>query len=225
MIFFDLETAPYRSDINKLDDRVIDLYDKKVRQRHFPEETLEVAYKSAGLYPEFGRIVCATFGQAHADKDGPVFYMKSFCGRDEKAMLEAISGAFPSDTVLCGHNIKSFDIPYLCKRMLILGVPLPPYLQLHGKKPWEIKHEDTMEMWKFGGRDYVSLDVLSMALGIPSPKSEMDGSQVGEAFHERGEIGKIATYCSRDVLTTANCYFKMTGKPMFERDVHNIVVL
>ena len=85
-------------------------------------------------------------------------------------------------------------------------------------------HEDTMEMWKFGGRDYTSLDVLSMALGIPSPKSEMDGSQVGEAFH-KGEIEKIATYCSRDVFTTANCYFKMTGKPVFDRDFHNIVVL
>jgi DNA polymerase elongation subunit (family B) len=224
MIFFDLETAPFRSDINKLDDRVIALYDKKVRARHFLEETLEKAYESAGLYPEFGRIVCATFGFAHADDKGPYFRMRSFCGRDEKAILQAIADTFPPDTVLCGHNSKSFDIPYLCKRMLALGVPLPSYLKLHGKKPWEVKHEDTMEIWKFGGRDYTSLDVLSMCLGIPSPKSDMDGSQVGKAFYE-GRIGEIATYCSRDVLTTANCYFKMMGKSLIERDTHEITVL
>lgn len=223
MLFFDLETAPAKSSIEKLDDRSIDLFDRKIRNKFYPDLDRSEAWKSAGLYPEFGRIVCATFGFVHQDKDGVYFWMKSFCGKNEKEMLEEIAKTLKPGTTLCGHNSKEFDIPFLCKRMIIRGVQLPQPLMLHGKKPWEVPHKDTMEMWKFGGRSYTSLDVLSLALGIQSPKQDMDGSMVGEYFYNGGRIGEIATYCSRDVLTTANCYFKMTGSPIIHRDTHEIV--
>lgn len=216
-VFIDIETAPMRSSFDKLDDRHRDLWEKKVHSRNWPEEFPENTWKNAGLYPEFGRVVCVTLGAVANGR----FVMKSFVGRDEEKILKNV--ALTKSNVFCGHNIKSFDIPFLCKRFIINKLPLPSSLQLWGKKPWEINHIDTMEMWKFCGKDYTSLDVLSMSLGIPSPKDAMDGSQVGEAFYGE-KFQEIATYCGKDVHVTAKCYFTMKGEPCPETATNEILV-
>jgi len=217
IVFMDIETAPMRSSFDKLDDRHQHLWTEKVHKKNWPEEKPEATWRNAGLHPEFGRIVCVTLGAVSGEK----FIMKSFSGRNEEGILKSV--ALTKSSVFCGHNIKSFDIPFLCKRFIINKLPLPSSLQLWDKKPWEIHHIDTMDMWKFGGKDYVSLDVLSMSLGIPSPKDNMDGSQVGQAFYD-GKFTEIATYCGKDVFVTAKCYLTMKGLDIPIAESNEIII-
>lgn len=205
MTYIDIETAPYRSGFEKLPDEAQALWTEKYANR-YPELGPAESYKErAALHPEFGRIVCVTLAQEHKGK----LFMKSIAGNMELPLLNAVAIALSRADRLCGHNIKRFDVPYLCKRMASNRIMLPPPLRVLGKKPWEVPHDDTMEMWKFGGTDASSLAAMCHCLGVPSPKSGMDGSMVGDAFFA-GKHEEIAEYCHLDVYATADCHSVIT---------------
>ena len=150
--------------------------------------------------------------------------IKSFYGHDEKEVLQSFAGILqknfydPNLHSLCGHNIREFDIPYLCRRLAVHGLELPPLLNLGGKKPWEVKYvADTLELWKFGDhKNFTSLDLLAFTLGIASPKESLDGSKVGACYWEENDLEKIKQYCERDVVTVAQVYLRLHNLPLLE---------
>jgi DNA polymerase elongation subunit (family B) len=130
----------------------------------------------------------------------------------------------PKELVLCAHNGKEFDFPYLCRRMLINGLSIPKQLQIAGKKPWEINHLDTMELWKFGDfKNYISLNLLATVLGIPNPKDDIQGSDVHWVYWQEKDLKRIQTYCQKDVLTTAQILMKFKGMPSLSEELISYV--
>ena len=157
-------------------------------------------------------------GFFYEEKEELKFRVKSLYDDDEKALLEQfkeVLSRFPEDVRLCAHNGREFDFPYLSRRMLINGMKLPAALDLSGKKPWEINHIDTMDMWKFGDwKHYTSLELLATLFNIESSKTSMDGSQVNTVYHQEKDLEKIAEYCKDDVIVTAKLYSKLKSLPV-----------
>ncbi len=182
-----------------------------------PLETIETVYARAGIYAEFGKIICISCGIISGSGSDKKMMLKSFAGQDEKVLLQDFTDmlqrwAIDGNKYLCAHNGKEFDYPYLCRRLVINNLPIPALLQISGKKPWEIPHFDTMELWKFGDhKNYTSLNLLSATLGIPSPKDDIDGSMVAKIYWEEQDIARIVTYCQKDVVTCAQVYLRLTG--------------
>lgn len=233
VLFLDIETVSGEPSHAQLSPEERDLWAEKARfwlQSYEGQDDPEaLCYNDkAAILAEFGRVVCISVGLLVPgeipDEDG--FRLKSFCGEDEKALLQGfaamLDGHFsdPNRYFFCGHNIKEFDIPYLCRRMWMKGLTLPAMLDLSGRKPWETKHLlDTMELWKFGDvKHYSSLKLLTHCLGVPSPKDEMDGSQVGHAFYRNKDLASIARYCEKDVLATAQVLRRMMQLPLIAAD-------
>ncbi len=222
ILFLDIETVPQNENYSDMSERFRDLWDKKSRPFRSAEETGEEVYQRAGIYAEFGKIVCVSVGMAGGERDHPVFRLKSFFGHDEAALLkqfaqllEKLSGQ--KDLYLCGHNAKEFDFPYLSRRMIVNRISLPTPLQLAGKKPWEIKHLDTMELWKFGDyKSYTSLDLLTALFDIPTPKNDIDGSQVAEVYYKEKDLNRIVRYCEQDVLALAQVFLRYRNAPLFD---------
>jgi DNA polymerase elongation subunit (family B) len=191
------------------------------------EEVSEAYNEKAGIYAEFGKIVCISVGIVVRDKNNHLSVrLKSFASDDEKKVLtdfaELLNQYYqdPARQYICGHNIKEFDIPYICRRMVIHQVTHPAMLQLHGKKPWETKHLlDTLELWKFGDfKNYTSLKLLAGVLGFPSPKDDIDGSEVGRVYWEEEDLERIAVYCEKDVLATVQLLLKFMYMPLLTDD-------
>lgn len=181
------------------------------------EETAEAYRERAGIFAEYGKIVCISVGLLAGAAGAEELRVKSFADIDEAVLLEEFAGMLaksPRIRYLCGHNIREFDLPYIGRRMLVRGMTLPPILDLRGKKPWEAKHLlDTMEMWTFGDRKhYTSLKLLAALFGVPSPKDDIDGSQVGRVFWEDNDLERIAVYCEKDVVATTNVFLALTGR-------------
>ena len=179
------------------------------------------------IYAEFGKIICISVGIFRKDKDGVWnLRLKSFYGHDEKVLLEEFSVMLKMHFhdikrhYICGHNIKEFDIPYICRRMMIHGMPLPNLLDLSGKKPWETTFLlDTMEMWSFGDRKaFTGLKTLCAVFGIPSPKDDIDGSEVGRVYWEEDNVERIELYCKKDVLATAQVFLRLRLEPILRED-------
>ncbi len=219
ILFLDIETAPAYPNYDDLPDNFKKLWDKKaMRITKEDSDTPDVLYERAGIYSEFGKIICISVGII---KDGEI-RIKSFFGDDEKKILVDFSNMLstkfnPRSHLLCAHNGKEFDFPYIARRMLIHGVGLPEMLDIAGKKPWEISHLDTMELWKFGDyKNYTSLELLSAIFNIPTPKDDIDGSQVGEVYWKEKDLPRIVKYCQKDVLTIAQLLLKYKGKPLIE---------
>jgi len=227
VLFLDVETVSARPGFDGLDDRGQSLWRQKIaymarRDDHeWADEEYARAYTDrAAIYAEFGKVVVISAGFLTHDAAGETeMRIKSFHGHDEGAVLRDFAALLvknfnnPNRHVLCGHNIREFDIPYLCRRMTVHAIPLPNVLQIAGKKPWEVRHlADTFEMWKFGDmKNFTSLDLLAYTLGIPSPKEDMDGSQVGRAYWEQDQLSEIRRYCERDVFTVAQVYLRLLG--------------
>lgn len=199
MRYIDIETASGQKRLSDLDIRGRTLWGDLCKRKYAKElidSDKNALYKEkAALHSEFGRIVCITVGveTSKGYKD------HSFYGENEMKLLAdfaMVCGSRP--IIFFGHNIKGFDIPYICQRMIILGIKIPSCLNVMGKKPWDIKHEDSMEMWKFGGWGTISLDRLTWSLGIESPKDDISGKDVSKCFWN-GEIERIKTYCEKDV--------------------------
>ena len=185
-------------------------------------------YEKAGIYAEFGKVVCISLGFI-LQKDGETqIRLKSIANEDEQALLQEFIDLLNSyytapDFLFCAHNGKEFDIPFLCRRILINGKKIPNILNVSGKKPWEIKHLDTMELWKFGDfKNYTSLDLLSYVFNIPTPKDDMDGSQVAKVFYEDKDLDRIIHYCEKDVVATIQLFRKYQGESIINEEFIHI---
>ena len=241
ILFLDIETVSGKAKFSELDERMQGLWHKKAKSRSVglipadveagsEAETAAVhaSYERAGIYAEFGKIICISVGYLARDRETGRFTMrlKSYANDDERIVLaefaELLDKHFNNPAVhfLCGHNIREFDIPYLCRRLLINRMPLPNMLNLHGKKPWETNYFlDTMSLWKFG--DYKSptaLNLLTAVFGIPSPKDDIDGSQVGPTYWVENDLPRISRYCQKDVLAVAQVLLAMEGMPLVEEE-------
>ncbi len=231
ILFLDIETVPALPEYNQLSERMRNLWDKKSeRLTPFNNRNEEIvspenSYIRAGIYAEFGKIICISVG---AFSKG-VFRLKSFSGHDEKALLidfaELLKKRYNKpEHLLCAHNGKEFDFPFIARRMLVLGIPIPYILDLAGKKPWEVNHLDTMELWKFGDyKNYTSLDLLAAIFEIPTPKDDIDGSQVAEVYYKLNDLERIQHYCIKDVLTVAQIFRRYRGEPLI--DENQIVIV
>lgn len=238
-LFIDIETVSEYPDYLSMPEDKKRFWDIKAEQikKYAPEEESKLSAEAlylnkAGIFAEFSKVVCISMGFLHFERDEPVrVRIKSLAGEDEKTILHDFSSLLtnhynnPENSSICGHNIKEFDIPFLCRRMVIQGVPFPPILDISGKKPWQTNHLlDTLEMWRFGDyKNYTSLGLLSTTLGIPSPKDDIDGSMVGSVFWDDQDIDRIVTYCQKDVITTVNVIMKFAGKAIFDVDQVEII--
>lgn len=222
ILFIDIETVPAVADYNLLDEPFRQLWDKKAERLMNEEDTPEGIYERAGIYAEFGKIVCISVGFIREQDKEMNFYVKSFYGDDEKKLLiefaELLNSSYNSpDNMLCGHNGKEFDFPYIARRMLINGIHLPLILDIAGRKPWEINHLDTMELWKFGDyKNYTSLELLTAVFNIPTPKDDIKGSDVARVYYEEKDLARIVTYCQKDVLTVAQLLLRYQGKELIK---------
>lgn len=216
ILFLDIETVSASGNYQEVDERIKTLWSRKVSFLKNLEDATdeELYFQKAGIYAEFGKIVTISLGYFHLEGDALTLRVKALYDQDEKVILEkfkAILHKMNSDNLkLCAHNGREFDFPYLSRRMLINGISLPSVLDLSGKKPWEVNHMDTMDMWKFGDwKHYTSLDLLAAIFNIDSSKTEMKGSDVNGVYYETGDLEKIAEYCIRDVIVTAQLFLKL----------------
>lgn len=222
VLFLDIETVPQYSDYRQMPESWKKLWDLKAQYlvRNKEDETTESIYPRAGIYAEFGRIICISCGYITGSGTDKRITLKSFAGDDEKKILFEFAEMIKkwsadSPRYLCAHNGKEFDFPYLCRRMIINGVSIPALLNMSGKKPWEVNHLDTMELWKFGDfKSYTSLNLLAHSLGIPTPKDDIDGSMVWEVYWKEKNLGRIITYCQKDVVTVAQIFLRMNGEQL-----------
>lgn len=225
ILFMDIETVPQAPSMNILDPKIQTLWDKKSKQFRTDELSASDVYERAGIYSEFGKIICISVGYIK-EKKPFVFRLKSFFGNDEKmilsefsAMLTKFSGS-KKEAQLCAHNGKEFDFPYIARRMIINKIVIPEILDNAGKKPWEVKLLDTMDLWKFGDyKNYTSLELLTSVLGIPSPKDDIDGSMVAKVYYEENDTGRIVRYCEKDVVAIAQVLLRFKNLPPIEENM------
>ncbi|MGI9527559.1 MAG: 3'-5' exonuclease [Weeksellaceae bacterium] len=223
ILFLDIETVPQVEKWEDVDPELQDLFYKKTTYRREKEaiEVKELYESNAGIWAEFGKIVCISVG--FIIKDDKI-RIKSYFGHNELKLLEDFSALLNEyyaspQSILCAHNGKEFDFPYLARRMMIHQIQLPPSLQLYGKKPWEIPHLDTMELWRFGDyKHYTSLNLLAHIFGIPTPKDDIDGSMVSSVYYKEKDLERIKTYCEKDVFTLAQIFRKYRYQPLLQLD-------
>jgi DNA polymerase elongation subunit (family B) len=218
ILFLDIETVSCARSYEKLDDALKPLWNKKaaIVRKTEQEQASDLFFERAAIYAEFGKVIVIGLGVITFDEhDAPSLRVKALKCHDEKALLQEfkliLETSFQQDGLkLCAHNGKEFDFPYLCRRMLVDGIPLPRVLDIAGKKPWEIAHLDTMELWKFGDRkSFTSLNLLATLFGISSSKALMEGSEVNHYYYTENNLDKIAAYCLQDVIVTAQIFLKM----------------
>ena len=220
VLFLDIETVPQHANYKDVPERLKTLWDKKAGFLAKTEESPEELYGRAGIYAEFGKIVCISVGFIHSGE----IRLKSFYSHNEKELLqdfsELLTGFFGrNDQLLCAHNGKEFDFPYIARRLLINGLPLPHLLDIAGKKPWEIQHLDTMELWKFGDfKNYTSLNLLTAVFDIPTPKDDIDGSKVYSVYYEENDLQRIMEYCQKDVVSLIQLMRKYKGQDLIADD-------
>ena len=224
IIFIDIETVACTNNFQLLDERLKVQWSRKAnflkRDNDLSDE--ELFHERAGIYAEFGKVICIVVGKFYDTETGELgLKTKAYFDHDEKKLLAEFKLMLDKlDTQpvrLCAHNGKEFDFPYLCRRMLIHGMALPQALNLSGRKPWESPHLDTMEMWKFGDyKHFTSLDLLAALFHIPSSKSDMDGSQVNAVYYQNNDLEKIKTYCVSDVVVLTQLFLKLKGQALIE---------
>ena len=222
IIFMDIETVPAVYRFDELDEATRELWEEKMRFRIDEDTDAASLYNDrGGILAEFARVICVTLGLVYREGSDWVYRSKTLYNDDEKALLETLHGILEKSgerAFLCAHNGKEFDFPFLCRRMLIHGIALPEVLDIQGKKPWEVRHLDTMEMWKFGDRkNFTSLRLLAHVFQIPSPKDDISGADVARVFYEENNLERIAQYCEKDTLTVARLYMKLQGLPPLKK--------
>ncbi|MFC4816408.1 3'-5' exonuclease [Flavobacterium sp. GCM10023249] len=214
ILFLDIETVPETESFSDLDDTKQELFDLKTKYQRKDDFTPEEFYDRAGIWAEFGKIVCISVGYFTFKGDIRHFRVTSFFGEEVKILKDfsnVLNNHFSQPQhILCGHNAKEFDFPFIARRMIIHGLPIPQKLNLFGKKPWEVPHLDTLELWKFGDfKHYTSLKLLTNVLGIPSPKDDIDGSEVAQVYYADKNIDRIVTYCEKDVIAVAQILLRL----------------
>lgn len=235
VLFLDIETVSEHLSYDHLSDEMKALWQIKARQisrksaEDLAEEEIAALYsEKAAIYAEFGKIICISVGAVSRDKSTGRLKvrLKSFAADDEKALLTEFSNLIaqfyndPSKHYVCGHNIREFDIPYICRRMVVQQLPFPGLLVIAGKKPWEVKHlVDTLEYWKFGDiKNFTSLRLLAAVLGFPSPKDDIDGSMVGKVYWQENDLDRISYYCEKDVLATVQLFLRFKLAALLTED-------
>lgn len=228
VLFLDIETVPQVYQFQDLDEKPKELFEMKTRFMQNEEKSFESLYNErGGIYAEFGKIVCISVGFVHETSHGKQLRMKSFYHDDEETLLKQFKNLLDEKYnspyhILCGHNAKEFDFPYICRRMLINGIELPETLNISGKKPWEIAHLDTMELWKFGDfKAYTSLALLCHVFNIPTPKDDISGADVARVYFEENDLERIKVYCEKDVVALIQLFLRMRGDALVDEcDVH-----
>ena len=238
ILFFDIETVSQSAFYDDIPEPIKYQWHRKAKfllkkySESINEKELSETYvQRAAIFAEFGKIVCVSLAYLIEQDDHQTLRVKSIAYDDEFKVLSEFKKILtkyfydPKIHFLCGHNSREFDIPYICRRMIIHGIQLPEIINISGKKPWETEHLlDTMEMWKFGDRkNFTSLDLLANSLGIETPKDDIDGSEVGRVYWEEQDLPRIARYCEKDVITVAQVLRKFSYIPLFEKDQIKIV--
>ncbi|MGW8121476.1 3'-5' exonuclease [Roseivirga echinicomitans] len=225
LLFLDIETAAAHNSFDELPERMQKLWIKKAAFLRNPNElTPAELYGQAGIYSEFGKIISIAVGYFKEEEKGFSLRVKDISSHNEIEILTEfktlVEKKFNAKKLrLCAHNGKEFDFPYIARRMIINGIEVPRTLQMSGKKPWEIPHLDTMEMWKFGDyKHFTSLDLLAAILNIPTSKDDIDGSQVNRVYYEENDLERIAKYCKKDVIVLAQVFLKLNQFPAIEND-------
>jgi len=223
ILFLDIETVPAVSSYKVLEQSFQAHWEKKSRQFRDEGQSAEDVYERAGIYAEFGKIICISVGLIK-EKAPFSFRIKSFYGDDERTLLSDFSSMLNKfsrngEALLCAHNGKEFDYPYIARRMIINRLIIPDILDNAGRKPWEVKLLDTLDLWKFGDyKSYTSLDLLTATLNIPSPKDDIDGSMVAGIYYDEHDIRRIVKYCEKDVLAVAQVLLRFMNLPKIEED-------
>ena len=223
ILFLDIETVPEEEHFHSLDDEMKTLWEHKTQYQRKDDFSPEEFYDRAGIWAEFGKIVCVSVGYFVVKGDIRNFRVTSFFG-DEKKILRDFNNLLnnhfnQAQHILCGHNANEFEIPFLARRMIINQIPIPNKLNLFGKKPWEIPHLDTLELWKFGDyKHFTSLKLMCKILGIPSSKGDIDGSQVGHVFYVEKDIDRIVTYCEKDTIAVAQIFLRLRREDLLIDD-------
>jgi len=226
ILFVDIETVPQHPSHDLLNEDWKALWNKKAEiiLKNNAVDSPETIYERAGIYAEFGKIICVSCGLLQTNGSQKKIVLKSFSGDDEKQVLIDFSDMLARWTpgqqkYFCAHNGKEFDFPYLCRRFVINCLPLPPMLNIAGKKPWEVPHIDTLEMWKFGDyKSFTSLNLLAGVLGIKTPKDDIDGSMVADVYWKERNLPRIVHYCQKDVITVAQVYLRLLGETCIETE-------
>ncbi|HEY3388201.1 MAG TPA: ribonuclease H-like domain-containing protein [Prolixibacteraceae bacterium] len=233
VLFIDIETVPLYENLASTPENIHKLWTKKAGQIGKEGETADDLYSRAGIYSEFGKIVCISAGKIFRKGKERAYRVKSYCGDDEKNILEEFSAmltgfmANPSHRI-CAHNGQEFDFPFIARRMLINGLPLPPVLDIAGAKPWEIKDVmiDTLQLWKFGDyKHYTSLELLCAIFNIPTPKDDIDGSQVADIYYKSFDVQRIARYCEKDTFAIAQLILRFKGESLIGQENYEIAGL
>lgn len=223
ILILDIETVPQYPSFTEVPEKWQQLWEKKSASLKREEsQTASDIYPRAGIYAEFGKVVCISVGFFNRSGNFWQFRVKSYYGDNEKLLLgefaQMIERHFDDPgNLLCAHNGKEFDFPYLCRRMLLNSVEIPGLLNIAGKKPWEVNHLDTMELWKFGDfKSFTSLELLATAFDIPTPKDDIDGSQVWTVYWNDKDLERIKTYCQKDVVTVAQLLLRFRGETLLD---------
>lgn len=224
ILFLDIETVPEEKSFSDVSDLKQKLFADKTKYQRKDEFSPEEFYERAGIWAEFGKIVCISVGFFEISSKERKFRIKSFYGYDEVKILKDFINLLEQffsqkQHLLCAHNGKEFDFPFLARRMIINNISIPEKLNLFGKKPWEVAHLDTLEMWKFGDyKHYTSLNLLTNILGIESPKGDIDGSQVSNVYYEDNDVERIAKYCENDVLAIAQVLLRFMNLELLKEE-------
>jgi len=224
LLMLDIETVSQFSAYGEIPKKWQDLWDHKVAMYLPDGETPESFYpKRAAILAEFGKVICISMGYFHNAGNGVQLRIKSFSGDDEKQLLQNFIQSVTQwqkvkrDMSFCGHNVKEFDLPYICRRLLVNGLAIPNYLNFQTMKPWETNIVDTMQFWKFGDfKNFISLNLLAACLGVASPKNDIDGSMVGDVYWQQQDLTRIVEYCQMDVVTVAQIVLRMKNLPLLQ---------
>jgi uncharacterized protein YprB with RNaseH-like and TPR domain len=223
LLFLDIETVPENASFQELSEEKQKLWELKTQYQRKEEYTPEEFYDRAGIWAEFGKIICISVGYFAFQGELRTFRITTFHG-EEKQLLQEFKNLLEDhfsrpQHLLCAHNGKEFDFPYIARRMLIHDIELPVKLNLFGKKPWEVPHLDTLELWKFGDyKHYTSLKLLCNVLNIPSPKDDIDGSEVRDVYYSDQNIDRIVTYCEKDVVAIAQVVLKLRQEKLLSEE-------
>lgn len=224
ILFLDIETVPQHENWSSLSDETKALYTKKTLYQRKDDFTAEEFYERAGIWAEFGKIICISVGYFVDVENTKQLRLTSFYGDDEHTVLNDFKTLLDkhfSDKahVLCAHNGKEFDFPYIARRMIVHKITLPKKLNLFGEKPWEVPHLDTLELWKFGDyKHYTSLKLLTAILGIPSPKDDIDGSEVAKVYYQEKNLKRIVTYCEKDTIAVAQVLLRFNNEDLIPEE-------
>jgi uncharacterized protein YprB with RNaseH-like and TPR domain len=223
ILFLDIETVSQYSSYSQLPDSWRELWNRKAEsllRNNKDEQTSETIYDRAAIYSEFGKIICISCGAILGSGDNKSLAIKSFYGDDERTILSSFCDMLTkwtpgSQKYLCAHNGKEFDFPYLCRRMIINNECIPELLSISGKRPWEVNHLDTMDMWRFGDyKNFISLNLLAHVMGVPTSKDDIDGSMVGSVYWKDKDLPRIVQYCQKDVITLAQVYLRLNRESL-----------